>query len=160
MSSAGGRVARYSLGSVLAQPNGFAPDVQVDGHGTMTTLAAASDGSDSGLVAVGSWFPSDEGDTLHLLDAMSLDVLLALDAGPVLGVALVDLDRDGLHEILVGTQDGWLRAYDQAGAEVLAWSAGDASVGENGALYAVRLEDETVVAVAVAGGWRVLSIVP
>ncbi|MEQ1568818.1 MAG: hypothetical protein ABMA64_24485 [Myxococcota bacterium] len=157
LSSPGGQVARYDVNTVLARPDRVKPDVARDLAGTVTSLATASTG-DAGLIAVGSWLATVDGATLQLLDAETLEVLLAIDAGPVLGVALVDLDFDGVDDLVAGTQDGYVRAYDQQGTELLEWSAGDLGVGENGALFAHRTEDETILVAAVAGGWRVLSI--
>ena len=157
LSTPGGQVASYSLDSVLQSTDHVTPDQVVDVAGTLTTLAV-SDNDGQPLVAVGSWLPAEDGATLHLLDASTLAVELAIDAGPVVGVTLADIDQDGIDEILTGTQDGYLRIYDQEGAELLSWSAGDLALGENGALFTYSTATETVVVAAVTGGWRVLSI--
>lgn len=87
-----------------------------------------------------------------------MHALHAFDAGHVLGVALADVNDDGIDDILTGTVDGWLRAYALSGEMIFEWSAGDLSLGENGALFAVNIQGRTLVVAAVAGGWRVIEI--
>jgi hypothetical protein len=73
-------------------------------------------------------------------------------------VTATDLDGDGLDEGLVGTEDGFLRAYSEDLALLLEWSAGDLNAGDNGALFAAPTADGTLVVFAVTGGFRVLRI--
>jgi hypothetical protein len=65
---------------------------------------------------------------------------------------------DGLDEVIVGTQDGYLKAFDLQGEELLKWSAGDFQMAENGAIFTHQDGDQTLVAFAVAGGFRVVAI--
>ena len=153
MSSPGGQVARYSLTSALQGGTSIRPDVVTATAGTHTTLAANDE-----VVVVGSLLAGSDGATLHVLDASTLDVVARIDAGSVLGVALVDIDRDGWTDVVTGTQNGWLRGWSTDGRPLFEWSAGDFALGENGALFAWQDDRETIVAAAVAGGWRVLSI--
>ena len=74
------------------------------------------------------------------------------------GHALVDLDGDGSDEVLVGTQDGWLRVYSAALELLFEWSAGDLNAGVNGALFAVKVPGGVRAAFAVSGGFRVIEI--
>ena len=113
---------------------------------------------DSEMLVTGSWLPANDGSTMQIADPQSLEVSLRVDAGPVLAVALADVDHDGATDILTGTQDGWLRAWDTDGGLIFEWSAGDLNLGENGALQIYEGEAQTLVAVAVTGGWRVLEI--
>jgi len=153
MSSPGGQVARYSLSTIMSAREAVSPDEVSELAGTHTTLAASAD-----LVVVGSLLAGSDGSTLHVLDPLTLELDAHFDAGSVLGVALVDLDRDGDTDILTGTQDGWLRGWSTDGTLLFEWSAGDFALGDNGALHAWQDDHETIVAAAVSGGWRVLSI--
>lgn len=154
LSSPGGQVARYPASSIINTTKGdISPTASHDVAGTFTTLAA-----NETQVVVGSYLPDDDGNTVHILAADAMHALHAFDAGHVLGVALADVNEDGIDDILTGTVDGWLRAYDLSGEMIFEWSAGDLSVGENGALFAVNIQGRTLVVAAVAGGWRVIEI--
>ena len=160
MSTAGGQVALFSASQATQNLDTPAvPQRVADVAGTITSLAVGARGVEP-VVAVGSWFPAQDGASVHLLAADTLDVLAAIDAGPVLGVAMADLDRDGIDEVLVGTQDGYLKAFDLQGEELLQWSAGDFQMAENGAIFTHQDGDQTLVAFAVAGGFRVVAIAP
>jgi hypothetical protein len=93
-----------------------------------------------------------------LLDASTLTPIVAIPAGYVTGTALVDLNGDDSDEVIVGTQDGWLRVYSPALELLFEWSAGDLNVGVNGALFAVKVPEGARAAFAVSGGFRVVEI--
>ena len=135
----------------------MAPEKVVDVGGTITSLAVGQD-LDAPIIALGSWLAAEDGGTLHLLSAPNLEVRAVIEAGPVLGVAMADINRDGSDEILVGTQDGYLRAFNLQGQKVLEWAVGDFQLAENGAIFAYDDGEKIVVAFAVAGGFRVLAI--
>ncbi|MDP7040526.1 MAG: hypothetical protein QGI45_15315 [Myxococcota bacterium] len=158
MSTAGGQLALYSATQAAGSGDiPVAPEKVVDVGGTITSLAVGQD-LDAPIIALGSWLAAEDGGTLHLLSAPSLEVRAVIEAGPVLGVAMADINRDGSDEILVGTQDGYLRAFNLQGLKVLEWAAGDFQLAENGAIFAYDDGEKIVVAFAVAGGFRVLAI--
>ena len=129
----------------------------VDIAGTQTSLATGNV-SGRAVVAVGSWLRNADGHSLQLLDASTLTPIAAIAAGYVTGTALVDLDGDDSDEVIVGTQDGWLRVYSSALELLFEWSAGDLNVGVNGALFAVETSQGVRAAFAVSGGFRVVEI--
>jgi hypothetical protein len=129
----------------------------VDIAGTQTTLATGNI-SGRAVIAVGSWLRNAAGHSLQLLDAETLTPIAAIPAGYVAGTALVDLDGDGSDEVLVGTQDGWLRVYSAALDRLFEWSAGDLNAGLHGALFAAKVPAGVRVAFAVSGGFRVIEI--
>ena len=156
LTTGGGQVAIYA---VPGNASGIDPVAQrvVDLAGTQTT-AATGNVAGRAVVAVGSWLRNAAGHSLHLLDAKTLTPIAAIPAGYVAGLALVDLDGDGSDEVLVGTQDGWLRVYSAALQLLFEWSAGDLNAGVNGALFVVQVPAGARAAVAVSGGFRVIEI--
>jgi hypothetical protein len=156
MTTGGGQIAIYA---VQGQASRIDPVAQcaVDIAGTQTTLATGNV-SGRAVVAVGSWLRNAAGHSLHLLDASTLTPIAAIPAGYVMGTALIDLDDDGTDEVIVGTQDGWLRVYSAALDLLFEWSAGDLNVGVNGALLAVKGPGGARAAFAVSGGFRVVEI--
>jgi hypothetical protein len=156
MTTGGGQVAIYAVPGNASRIDPVAQRV-VDLAGTQTT-AATGNVAGRAVVAVGSWLRNAAGHSLHLLDAKTLTPIAAIPAGYVAGTALVDLDGDGSDEVLVGTQDGWLRVYSAALELLFEWSAGDLNAGVNGALFAVKVPGGVRAAFAVSGGFRVIEI--
>jgi pimeloyl-ACP methyl ester carboxylesterase len=156
MTTGGGQVASYAVQGSSSRIDPV-PQCVVDIAGTQTSLATGNV-SGRAVVVVGSWLRNEEGHSLQLLDASTLTPIAAIAAGYVLGTALVDLDGDGSDEVVVGTQDGWLRVYSSSLELLFEWSAGDLNVGVNGALFAVETSQGVRVAFAVSGGFRVVEI--
>jgi hypothetical protein len=156
MTTGGGQVAIYAVQGSASRIDPV-PQRVVDIAGTQTSLATGYV-SGRAVVAVGSWLRNADGHSLHLLDASTLTPIAAIPAGYVMGTALVDLDGDDSDEVIVGTQDGWLRVYSPALELLFEWSAGGLSVGVNGALFAVKTSQGARAAFAVSGGFQVVEI--
>jgi len=156
MTTGGGQIALYAVagGNWNTYP---VPVATVDLAGTQTTLAVGK-GNNGAILSVGSWLRNAQNHSLHLLEAATLKPLAAIDAGFVTSTELLDVNGDGIDEVLAGTHDGMLRVYDQELKLLAEWSAGDLNLGENGALLGAVTSKGPVVAFAVNGGFRVLRI--
>lgn len=159
MTTAGGNIALFSVADALSALNSaeVSPVVEAQVGGAVTSLATAN-GVDGPVAVMGSWFEGQDGATVHVLDPRTLDVAWAFDAGNVLAVAFVDLDNDGALEVLVGTQDGFLKAFERDGSPLMTWSLGDLHLGEGGSLHVHRDGDKHVAAFPVTGGVRVVRL--
>lgn len=93
-----------------------------------------------------------------MLDPHTLRVRHSFDASPVLAVALANVNREAEPEIIVGTQDGFLKVYSLAGELLTEWSIGDLHLSESGSLQVRQYEGYAVVAFPVTGGFRVVRV--
>ncbi len=159
MSTAGGNVALFGIDTVINTPVGTAVSplhlAQVGGQ--TTSLATAGSGH-SAVAVLGSWMPAADGATIHVMDPHKLSVRHSFDAGPVLAVALANVNADAEPEIIVGTQDGFLKVYSMLGELHTQWSVGDLHLGESGSLQVRQHDGHAVVAFPVTGGFRVVEV--
>jgi hypothetical protein len=159
MSTAGGNVALFGTDAAINTPIGtpVSPLHLAQVGGQTTSLATGGDG-DSAVAVLGSWMPAADGATIHVMDPHTLSVRHSFDAGPVLAVALANVNSDAEPEIIVGTQDGFLKVYSMLGELHTQWSVGDLHLGEGGSLQVRQHDGYAVVAFPVTGGFRVVEV--
>ncbi len=89
---------------------------------------------------VGARLPDGNGDTLYIMDRIvdGYACNLAINAGAVSGLLVTDISGDGDVEIIVGTDEGRVRIYDQSLVEILSFDVNALAVGSRGAMWIVR----------------------
>jgi hypothetical protein len=159
MSTAGGNVALFGTDASINAPRDIpVPPLHVAQVGGVTTSLATAGRGASAIAVLGSWMPAADEATVHVMDPHTLSVRHSFDAGPVLAVALANVNRDAEPEIIVGTQDGFLKVYSLRGELHTQWSVGDLHLGESGSLQVRQHDGHAVVAFPVTGGFRVIEV--